>query len=92
MTLFGEIRLPLAATALAAALASAGCVDIIGADFAKYTEREEKVFATSGKAEVSVATFDGSIEIRPWDRSEVKVIVEKRAVSKEARDPEMANG
>jgi hypothetical protein len=86
MTLFGEIRLPLAAAALAAAVAGTGCADIIGADFATYTQREEKVFTTSGKPDVSVATFDGSIEIRPWNRSEVRVIVEKRAMTKEAAD------
>src|SRR5205085_11472774 len=32
---------------------------------------------------VHVSTFDGAIEIRPWDRSEVQVVVEKRGPSKE---------
>jgi hypothetical protein len=86
MALFGEIRVPLAATALAALLTGPGCVDIVGADFAKYVEREEKHFTTTGKPDVSVGTFDGSIEIRPWDRSEVQVVVEKRAATKEAAE------
>lgn len=86
MFLFGEIRIPLAATALAALLAGPGCVDIIGADFAKYVEREEKHFTTTGKPDVSVGTFDGSIEIRPWDRAEVQVVIEKRAATKEAAE------
>jgi hypothetical protein len=86
MALLGEIRVPFAAAALAALLAGPGCVDIVGADFAKYVEREEKHFTTTGKPDVSVGTFDGSIEIRPWDRSEVQVVIEKRAATKEAAD------
>src|SRR6266404_4515137 len=84
MALFAEVRVPLAATALAALLAGPGCVDIVGADFAKYVEREEKHFPTTGKPDVTLGTFDGSIEIRPWDRSEVQVVIEKRAGTKEA--------
>jgi DUF4097 and DUF4098 domain-containing protein YvlB len=64
---------------------AAGCVDIVGSDFGnKITEREEKRFTTSGKPEVVLSTFDGSIEVRPWDRPEVEVIVEKRGATKEA--------
>jgi DUF4097 and DUF4098 domain-containing protein YvlB len=69
---------------LLAALLGMGCVDLVGADFARYIERDEKRFTVSGKPDVTLSTFDGSIEIRPWDRSEVEVIVEKRAKSKEA--------
>src|SRR5437773_10288769 len=72
--------------AMLGALVSAGCVDIVGADFAKYVEREEKHFATTGKPDVTLGTFDGSIEIRPWDRSEVQVVIEKRAGTKEAAE------
>jgi DUF4097 and DUF4098 domain-containing protein YvlB len=61
-----------------------GCVDIVGADFARYVERDEKRFNVSGKPDVTVSTFDGAIEVRPWDRPEVEVIVEKRAKSKDA--------
>ena len=63
---------------LAALLAAPGCVDIIGADLNRYVERDEKHFAISGKPEVTLATFDGSIEIRPWDKPDVQVVVEKR--------------
>jgi len=79
-----ELRLPLLTGALAVLLAGPACVDIVGSDFAKYTEREEKRFTTTGKPEVSVSTFDGSIEVRPWTRSDVQVVIEKRAISKEA--------
>lgn len=70
--------------ALAVLLAGPGCVDIVGSDLgqAKYVERDEKHFTVSGKPDVSFTTFDGSIEIRPWDKSEVQVIVEKRGRDK----------
>jgi DUF4097 and DUF4098 domain-containing protein YvlB len=64
--------------ALAALLAAPGCVDIIGADLNKYVERDEKHFAVSGKPDVALTTFDGSIEIRPWDKADVQVVIEKR--------------
>jgi DUF4097 and DUF4098 domain-containing protein YvlB len=63
---------------LAALLAAPGCVDIIGADLHKYVERDEKHFPVSGKPDVALTTFDGSIEIRPWDRADVQVVIEKR--------------
>ncbi len=63
---------------LAALLADPGCVEIVGADLNKYVERDEKQFTVSGKPEVTLATFDGAIEIRPWDKSDVQVVIEKR--------------
>jgi hypothetical protein len=65
-------------------LVSPGCVDIIGSDLgrARYVEREEKHFPVAGKPEVAVSTFDGSIEIRPWDKPDVQVVVEKRGRDK----------
>jgi DUF4097 and DUF4098 domain-containing protein YvlB len=65
-------------------LAGTACIDLIGADVNKYVEREEKRFSISGTPDVVLSTFDGSIEIRAWDKPEVEVIVEKRASSKEA--------
>lgn len=69
--------------ALAALLAAPGCVDIVGADLDKYVERDEKHFAVAGKPDVTLATFDGSIEIRPWDKPDVQVVIEKRGHDKE---------
>jgi DUF4097 and DUF4098 domain-containing protein YvlB len=86
MALSGNVRLLLAAAALAALVAGPGCVDIIGADFAKHIERDEKHFTTTGKPDVTVATFDGAIEVRPWDRQEVQVVIERRGATKEAAD------
>jgi hypothetical protein len=63
---------------LAALIAAPGCVDIVGADLNNYVARDEKHFAVSGKPDVALATFDGSIEIRPWDKPDVQVVIEKR--------------
>jgi DUF4097 and DUF4098 domain-containing protein YvlB len=59
-------------------------VDIVATGPLTYVEREEKQFAVAGRPDVSVSTFDGSIEVRPWDRAEVLVVIEKHALSKEA--------
>ena len=75
----------LAAPVVLAALATGpGCVDIVGSDLgqAKYVERDEKHFSLSGKPDLAFTTFDGSIEIRPWDKPEVQVVVEKRGRDK----------
>ena len=63
---------------LAVLIAAPGCVDIVGADLNKYVERDEKHFAVSGTPDVALTTFDGSIEIRPWDKPDVQVVIEKR--------------
>jgi hypothetical protein len=75
-----------AAAAVVAVLASSGCVDMIGADLGRFSEREEKHFQVSGTPDVTLSTFDGSIEVRPWGKNEVQVIVERRGRSKAAAD------
>jgi len=72
------------AGALASLLAGPGCIDIVGSDLGKYVEREEKHFPVAGKPDVTLSTFDGSIEIRPWDKPEIQVVVEKRGRDKDA--------
>jgi DUF4097 and DUF4098 domain-containing protein YvlB len=69
---------------LGAVIGSAG-IDIIatGATM-NFVEREEKRFTISGRPDVRLSTFDGSIEVRTWDRPEVVVEIEKVALSKEA--------
>jgi DUF4097 and DUF4098 domain-containing protein YvlB len=81
-----EMRPVLLTTAAAVLLSTGACVDIVGADFQRYVDRQEKQFSVTGKPDVSLATFDGAIEIRPWDRQEVQLIVERRASSKELAD------
>lgn len=80
----GVVRGGMAASALATLLVGPGCIDLIGADANRYIEREEKRFSTTGTPDVAVSTFDGSIEIRAWDKPEVEVIIEKRTATKEA--------
>lgn len=70
---------------LAAVLATSGCVDLVGARIDnRYIEREEKRFPATAKPEVTLITFDGSIEIKPWEKAEVEVIIEKRGADKAA--------
>jgi DUF4097 and DUF4098 domain-containing protein YvlB len=79
--------MPARAVALTALLACSGCVDLVSARMdGRYVEREEKRFQTSGKPEVTLGTFDGSIEVRPWDKAEVEVVIEKRGVDRAAVD------
>jgi DUF4097 and DUF4098 domain-containing protein YvlB len=73
----------LATGALAVALAGPACVDMVGADLGKYVERDEKHFSVAGKPDVALSTFDGSIEIRTWDKPDVQVVVEKRGRDKD---------
>jgi len=72
--------------AFAAILGCTGCVDIVGShlDSDKVVEREQKHFTTTGKPEVELFTHDGSIEVRPSDRPDVDVTIEKRGPSKES--------
>jgi DUF4097 and DUF4098 domain-containing protein YvlB len=77
------MRGPLIAAAVL--LACSGCVDLVGshADW-KVVEREDKRFPVTGRAAVTLSTFDGAIEVRPWDKPEVEVVIEKRGPTKES--------
>ena len=63
---------------------SAGCD--LQMDAHALVEREEKRFAAGAAPEVALGTFDGSIQVRPWDRPEVLVEIEKRGSDKQAID------
>lgn len=65
-----------------ALLASTACT--IQMDAQAHIEREEKRFEVAGVPELHLTTFDGSIQIRSWDRPEVLVEVEKRGSDKDA--------
>ena len=45
----------------------------------QYVKKELKTFAVTGKADVELKTFDGSIEVTSWDKPEVAVTIERRA-------------
>jgi Putative adhesin len=55
---------------------AAGCV--VKVDSNDYKVRDERRFRVDGVADIRLATFDGAIAVRGWDRDEVYVEVEKR--------------
>jgi hypothetical protein len=69
-------------TVVLAAAGAAGC--IVSVDSQGQIVREDKRFAVTGVPEVSLSTFDGSIELQPSEGSEVLVEIEKRGPTKEA--------
>lgn len=48
--------------------------------------RETKTFKVTGQPEVILDTFDGAIELHSWDRPEVEVEIEKRAMDQALLD------
>lgn len=72
----------MAAIAVVSAAISGACVEIVSAG--RYVEREDKRFTVDGKPQVTLSTFDGSIEIRSSERHEVAVTIERRAYSRRA--------
>lgn len=75
-------RMALIAGFAAAVASAAGCT--VQLDGHAFVEREEKRFEAGTAPDVTLATFDGSIQVRPWDRQEVLVEVEKRGSDKDA--------
>lgn len=67
---------------LSAAAASGACV--VNVDSQGHVAREEKRFEVSENPDVHLVTFDGSIDVHTWDRSEVLVEVERRGHTREA--------
>lgn len=65
-------------------VALSGCV--VRVESEGYKHREEKRFWVTGTPDVKLATFDGSIVVRGWDRNEVYVEVEKRGRDKKEVD------
>ena len=66
------------------AAGATGCVVRVDTDGVRV--REEKRFTTKGRPTVQLATFDGSIVIRGWDRDEISVEIEKRGRDKAAAE------
>ena len=65
-------------TLVAAVVVLAGCE--VNLNTEGLSAREVKTFKVSGQPEVVLDTFDGSIELHSWDRNEIEVEVEKRAM------------
>ena len=72
-----------AAGIAALAAVCSGCVEVVAVDGNRYVDRLEKRFEVTGRPELTLSTFDGSVEVRPWDRSEVLIVVERRAGSRD---------
>jgi hypothetical protein len=68
------------AVVAAAALFGSACE--ITVDAGPYSAHEDKRFQVTGTPDLSLATFDGSVEVRSWDRAEVLVEIQKRASDK----------
>ncbi len=71
-------------TSVLLAVLSAGCELTLATN--QFVVREEKRFAVTGTPQLDLTTFDGSIEIRGWDRQEVLIEIEKRGPDKAATD------
>ena len=71
-------------TLVAAAVVLAGCE--VNLNTEGLSAREVKTFKVSGQPEVVLDTFDGSIELHSWDRNEIEVEVEKRAMEQSLLD------
>jgi hypothetical protein len=63
------------------AVAASGCVINVDAD--QVVVREEKQFKVGPGAEVTLDTFDGSIEVQSWNQPEVRVEIQKRGPDRE---------
>ncbi len=73
------------------AIVVAGAAMLAGCDISfeagnQVVVRDEKHFTVSGTPDLTLGTFDGSVEIRAWDRPEISVAIEKRAQNKAEAD------
>ena len=71
------------ALAMSCCLAGACTVTL---DSQSQVVRDEKRFTVGSSPVVHVTTFDGSIQVQSWDKSEVLVEIEKRGPTREAVD------
>ena len=69
---------------LAAAAVAAGCE--VNLHTEGLSARETRTFKTTGQPDLVLDTFDGSIEVHSWDRAEIEVEIEKRAMEQSLVD------
>src|SRR6476660_9629748 len=62
----------------------AGCT--VTLDSQSQIVRDEKRFSVKGVPTVHLTTFDGTIQIQSWDKTDVLVEIEKRGPTREAVD------
>ena len=75
----------------AAAISSAACtIDVQGMQGEGVVVREQKLIALTGAPNVTIRTFNGSIQLRSWDRNEILLEIERRAeTAADAREIEV---
>lgn len=78
------MRLTVPACVLVATTAFAGCE--VNLQTEGLSARETKSFKVTGQPQVVLDTFDGAIELHSWDRPEVEVEIEKRAMEQALLD------
>src|SRR5262245_3207446 len=80
---------PLARTTYGAALVL-GALSLVACEVNLNSEgivsRETKTFKVSETPQVDLDTFDGAIEVHSWDRSEIEVEIERRAMEQSLVD------
>lgn len=72
------MRLTVTACVLVATTGFAGCE--VNLQTEGLSARETKTFKVTGQPQLVLDTFDGAIELHSWDRPEVEVEIEKRAM------------
>src|SRR5918992_3274463 len=72
------------AVLLAASLTFVGCE--VNLNTEGLSARETLTFKVSGQPQVVLDTFDGAIELHSWDRPEVEVEIERRAMEQALLD------
>ena len=72
------------AALLLATVALAGCEVNLNSE--GIVSRDTKKFTVTGIPEIELDTFEGSIEIHSWDRNEVEIEIEKRAMEQRLVD------
>jgi hypothetical protein len=75
-------------TSLLSIATSACSIDVRGEGV---VAREEKRFVVSGQADLMLRTFDGSIQMKSWDKDEVLVEIERRAPDQKAAEALVVN-
>jgi DUF4097 and DUF4098 domain-containing protein YvlB len=75
---------PVLGGAVVSACVVLGTACTVTGDSPIHIVRDEKRFSVTGTSQVRLTTFDGSIDVRAWDRPEVRVEIEKRGPTKES--------
>ncbi|MEO6212777.1 MAG: DUF4097 family beta strand repeat-containing protein [Vicinamibacterales bacterium] len=79
---YGRMNMGMSVIPLLCGALGAGCV--VTVDSQSEIVREEKRFTVTGTADLRVTTFDGSIQIRAWDKPDVLIEIEKRGPTRES--------